>query len=206
MNLKVCGMKYLSNIEALSALDIDYMGFIFYPKSKRYVGEDFEPLVLKNIPDHIEKVAVFVNEPLESIRQIAEKYGFKTIQLHGNEAPEYAGELKTLGYSIIKAFAIDAHFDFNNTIPFQTNCDYFLFDTKSDTFGGTGHAFDWELLEKYMQQKPFFLSGGISLETMDKAKNIGHSQLYAFDINSKFETEPALKNIDLIKEFILQIA
>lgn len=198
-------MKYLENIQALSGLDIDYMGFIFYPKSKRYVGENLEPSVLKAIPKHIEKVAVFVNEPIESVIQIADKYNFKTLQLHGHETPEYAMQLKELGYSIVKAFAIDAQFDFKNTIPFQTNCDYFLFDTKSDTFGGTGHAFDWNLLTKYKQQKPFFLSGGISLEHLESVKNISHSELYAFDINSKFETEPALKNIDLIKEFILQI-
>lgn len=199
-------MKYLANIHALAGLDIDYMGFIFYPKSKRYVGENFEASVLKTIPKNIEKVAVFVNEPLDSVIQIATKYGFKTLQLHGNETPEYAGQLKELGYTIIKAFAVDAQFDFNNTTPFQTNCDYFLFDTKSDTFGGTGHVFDWNLLTKYNQQTPFFLSGGISLENIESVKNISHNQLFAFDINSKFEIEPALKNIDLIKEFILKLS
>ena len=205
MKIKVCGMKYKANIEALSGLELDYMGFIFYPKSKRYVGLDWSLSTLKNLPSHLEKVGVFVNEPISELIATTNKFGIKTIQLHGDESPAYAQELNTLGYSIIKAFAVDKGFNFNITQSYETCCKFFLFDTKSDSYGGTGQTFDWSILNDYNFSTPFFLSGGISLENIQAIKKLTLEQLYAVDLNSKFEIEPGLKNVESVKAFILQI-
>lgn len=198
MKIKVCGMREANNISELVALPIDYIGFIFYKKSKRYVAEKVDAL----IPKQIKKVGVFVNETTEKIEQIVQEFDLDIIQLHGDETPEFCQVLSTKGYTIFKAFGIDAAFDFEQLKAYEPYCDYFLLDAKGKSYGGNGVQFDWQLLEHYTIKKPFFLSGGIEVESIPSIQKITHPQLYGIDVNSKFEIAPALKNIDKIKQAI----
>ena len=205
MKLKICGMKYGSNIEAVAALQPDYMGFIFYEKSKRFVGESLDEEFLSSLDKNILKVGVFVNQTKEYILAKAKRYGLSVLQLHGDESPEFCSALKNERYTLIKVFQADEHFDFAVIEPFKKTVDYFLFDTKSEGYGGTGKKFDWSLFEKYDNEIPIFLSGGIDPESIDEIKKLKHLNIHALDINSKFETEPALKDIEKIKKFIHRI-
>jgi phosphoribosylanthranilate isomerase len=204
MKIKVCGMRDAENISELIKLEPDYMGFIFYKKSKRFVTNFPEV----KIPSKIKKVGVFVNETIDDVIEIVEKHQFEAVQLHGNESPEYCEELKVLlirDVEILKAFSVDDDFDFSNTEAYQKACNYFLFDTKGKDYGGNGVKFNWQVLDNYKGETPFLLSGGISkndskailsfLRRQESKKCIG------VDINSGFEIEPALKNIEDIKEF-----
>jgi phosphoribosylanthranilate isomerase len=204
MKLKVCGLKYPDNIQEVAALEPDFMGFIFYKPSPRYFGGP-DASVLSAIPSNIIKTAVFVNEPAGSISNLIEKYGFSAIQLHGAETPEFCKKFKGK-VLLIKAFGIDDSFDFNSLKGFSDVVDLFLFDAKTPIHGGSGKSFNWELLNNYTLDIPFFLSGGISPENLEERKRIGHPKLYGVDLNSKFETAPGLKDIaklekafDLIK-------
>jgi phosphoribosylanthranilate isomerase len=208
MKLKVCGLKYKENIEQIAQLNVDYMGFIFYPKSKRYVGEDFEMPVVKN---KIKKTGVFVNAELNTILEKVKKYGLSAVQLHGDEAAVFCKSVKeyffkneqTKKVEIIKAFGVDEAFDFEQLKPYEQFCDYFLFDTKTKEYGGSGHSFNWEILQKYNHALPFFLSGGIGLKEVEQIKNEPIARkIYAIDVNSKFEIEPGLKDVEMIKKLI----
>jgi phosphoribosylanthranilate isomerase len=201
MKIKVCGMREPDNIEAVAALPIDYMGFIFYKKSPRYVHEylDF------NYDANIERIGVFVNEKIEKIFDTIDEYDLHGVQLHGQEPPQYLDDLRLLmpfDCTIIKAFAVDETFDFTTTSSYEGVADYFLFDTKSPNHGGTGIKFDWSILEKYTGETPFFLAGGIAPDDINLIKSLNIKQLYALDLNSKFETKPAVKDVGLLKNFI----
>ena len=200
MKLKVCGMKFIENIEQVSGLYPDYMGFIFYEKSKR----NFEGVIPK-LPKSIKKTGVFVNEYLEIVISLVEEYQLEAIQLHGDETVTYIRQLKTHlpSIEIIKVFGIKDEFNFDGLIPFLPLVDYFLFDTKGKERGGNGFQFDWSVLDAYPYEKPFFLSGGIGLKDVLDIQKIINSNLpiYALDINSKFEIEPGLKNINEVKTF-----
>ena len=200
MKLKVCGMKFIENIEQVSGLYPDYMGFIFYEKSKR----NFEGVIPK-LPKSIKKTGVFVNEYLEIVISLVEEYQLEAIQLHGDETVTYIRQLKTHlpSIEIIKVFGIKDEFNFDGLIPFLPLVDYFLFDTKGKERGGNGFQFDWSVLDAYPHKKPFFLSGGIGLKDVLAIQKIIDSNLpiYALDINSKFEIEPGLKNINEVKTF-----
>lgn len=193
-------MKYEANINEVSALAPNFMGFIFYPKSKRFVGLDFENSHLQNIHNTITKVAVFVNAQPHEITEFSRLYGIETIQLHGDESPEFCRELKKEKFKIIKAFGVDEEFDFKTLNNYTDAVDYFLFDTKTSDYGGSGKAFNWHTLEKYTLEKPFFLSGGLSNTNLAEVNNLQHPQLFAVDLNSKFETEPGLKNTEMLEE------
>ncbi|MES2265869.1 MAG: phosphoribosylanthranilate isomerase [Bacteroidota bacterium] len=198
MKIKVCGLKYPDNIKAVEALKPDYMGFICYDRSPRYIGGmDDDELV--NIPTDIIKVGVFVDEDADSISKMIYKYKFDAIQLHGSESPQFC-DMYRHEVQVFKAFGVDENFDFNRLQAYQNKVDYFLFDTKTPVHGGSGQVFDWSILNKYKLDVPFFLSGGLSLENLDKIKNISHPAFYGIDLNSKFEIEPALKDIDKLKE------
>lgn len=201
MKIKVCGMREVENIQAASALDVDYLGFIFYQKSKRYTKS--VPQV--DLKSSIQKVGVFVNHPLEEVTEIAEKNDLAVLQLHGNESPAYCQELKDRGYQLIKVFHVNEEFDFESTLVYDAVCDFFLFDTKGKQLGGNGYAFDWQLLEKYQGNKPFFLSGGISLDDVERIKSLNLKQLYGVDVNSRFEIEAGVKNIQKLKSFIKEL-
>jgi phosphoribosylanthranilate isomerase len=197
MLIKICGLKIPSNISELAALNIDMMGFIFYEKSSRFVGEHFDKRLIQSLPKSIRKVGVFVDEDEKIVLQKIEDYGLDVVQLHGNESVVYCEKLKTKNISIIKAFQVDDAFDFSQLAPYQKICDYFLFDTKGKEKGGNGISFNWEVLNKYQIDTPFLLSGGIGVENLEEALSITHPQLVGFDINSKIEVEPALKSFEL---------
>jgi phosphoribosylanthranilate isomerase len=201
MKLKICGMKYPDNILEVGTLLPDYMGFIFWEKSARYFDG-----TLPTLPQSIKKTGVFVNANKEEIEAQVLKHDLQAVQLHGQESVAFCHELKnTLANTteIIKVFSVDDTFDFNQLEPFETVCDYFLFDTKGKLPGGNGTTFDWKVLEQYPSQKPFFLSGGIGLDEIDLVKQILKTDLpiFAIDVNSKFEIEAGLKNKEELDRF-----
>lgn len=206
IKIKVCGMRDEENIMDLVALKPDYIGFIFYPKSKRYVGEEIDEEISAVIPAYILKVGVFVDEPIESLLDKFHNNLLDLVQLHGQEIPDYCAQLKRLNIPVIKVFNVEADFDFNVTTPYEPFCNYFLFDTGGKTEkGGTGQKFDWSLLKNYQGSKPFFLSGGIGPEDVETIRSITHPALYAIDLNSGFESEPGIKDIPLLRKFINEI-
>lgn len=191
-------MKF--NPEEVELLQPDYMGFIFWKNSPRYIDGIIPSISLK-----IKKVGVFVNASIEEILQMVAKYGLNMVQLHGQESPELCKQLKNVGVGVIKVFGIKETFDFSVLKPYEEHCDFYLFDTKGKLPGGNGYAFDWEVLENYPSTKPYFLSGGIGLENIDNLLTFLYrpesKYCHAFDINSKFEIEPGLKDIEKLKEF-----
>jgi phosphoribosylanthranilate isomerase len=195
MKIKVCGMKYPENIDAVAALQPDYMGFIFYPQSPRYIGETEKNLATENVI----RTGVFVNESADIIEELIDKYRLTAIQLHGNESPDFC-ELFKDKVTVIKAFGMNERFDFEQLEPYTDKVDYFLFDTKTSKHGGSGLSFDWTLLDQYKLDVPFFLSGGLSPENIAEVKMIKHPQFYGVDLNSRFEIEPGLKDIDKLSE------
>ena len=204
MKIKVCGMRDAQNIQELALLQPDYMGFIFYPKSARYVVDKLDKNVLNKLPNTIQKVGVFVNASLVEIEQFVQEYQLDVLQLHGHETPEECEALQTLNLPIIKAFSVGDDFDFEQLIPYQEVCDFFLFDTKGKEYGGNGLTFDWTLLQKYNNKKPFFLSGGLDAQNISQVKELSSLNIYGLDVNSKFEIEPALKNISLLQNSVFK--
>ncbi|MBB6130980.1 phosphoribosylanthranilate isomerase [Mucilaginibacter lappiensis] len=198
MKIKVCGLKHPENIKAVAALQPHYMGFICYERTPRYI-DTLSADALVPISPEIHKAGVFVNETAENISSLIEQYGFDTIQLHGDESPEFAGAFKGK-VTVIKAFGVDNDFDFGKLNAYAGHVDYFMFDTKTSIYGGSGKAFNWDILNKYTLDIPFFLSGGISLDNIEEVKNITHPQFYAVDLNSRFEDEPGLKNIQKLEK------
>ncbi len=217
VRLKVCGMTYQDNIQQVAAIQPDYMGFIFYQKSARC----FSSKTIPEIPSSIKKTGVFVNASLSFIIEKIKAHHLQAVQLHGNESAAYCADLKHLYnqthttiekaqnkynlLEIIKVFSIKDKFDFHILKPYETVCDYFLFDTKGELPGGNGYTFNWDVLNNYPSTKPFFLSGGIGVKELEKIKEFQTSKAskycYAIDVNSKFEIEPGLKNIELLKRF-----
>ncbi len=188
IRLKICGMRDAANIKAVAELRPDYMGFIFYEKSPRFVGKQF---VIRDLG--LNTVGVFVNE---STQNILEK-GVRTVQLHGDESPFEVDELKENGLTIIKAFSIDDNFDFERTKKY--NADYFLFDTKGKYYGGNAKVFNWDKLKEYDQKIPFFLSGGLNADNLKDLHKLKGMNLHAIDLNSGVEDAPGMKNIEKIK-------
>jgi phosphoribosylanthranilate isomerase len=201
MKLKVCGMKYLENIQVVAALQPDYLGFIFCEKSKR----NFDGII-PELPNNIKKTGVFVNESIKSIQAKVSKYDLDAIQLHGDETVDYISKLKrelNAQIEIIKVFGIKDQFDFEIVQAYEEVVDYFLFDTKGKERGGNGITFDWTVLKNYSSPKPFFLSGGIGLEQVKEIQEIRKSNLpiYALDVNSQFEIKAGLKSVERIRKF-----
>ncbi len=199
MKLKICGMKYDSNIKEVLNLKPHYIGFIFWKNSSRYVTDT------PSIPNEIIKTGVFVDSSLDNIISIVENHNLNAIQLHGNETQELCVNLKKkLNVKIIKAFNVDKYFDFNKTELYLDCCDYFLFDSKGELPGGNGFSFNWEILKNYNYKKPFFISGGISLDNISDINFLKECKLpvHCVDVNSKFESETGYKNIDDLKKLI----
>ena len=203
--LKVCGLTKMDQIQELISLNVDFLGFIFYEKSPRFV---LNHLSLEEISEinHQGKVGVFVNESIEKIAEITEKAKLSFIQLHGDEDEKFILQLRQIlgnNIKIIKVIRIgNQSFDeLQKTINQQpSTVNYLLFDTDSKAFGGTGKTFDWQILNEIEIPIPYFLSGGISLENIHQLSTINQQPL-ALDINSKFETEPGIKNLEKIKNF-----
>jgi phosphoribosylanthranilate isomerase len=201
MELKVCGITTSEDIMELIPLKISRLGFIFYHMSKRYVYGKLIEDGLKEIPKHIKKTGVFVNAEIAEIEQIIDQYHLDCIQLHGDESPEFCKHFRTKT-EVIKAISIQDVSSFETTKLYLDACDLLLFDTQSKHYGGTGKTFDWQWLEAYNSDKPFYLSGGISLENVEEIKKIKHEKLIGIDINSKFEIRPGIKDIEKIKQLI----
>lgn len=198
MKIKVCGLRDRDNIKAVAAFAPDYMGFICYAPSPRYVN-DLPVDVLADLPTDIRKTAVFVDERKETINGLIDAFGFDAIQLHGSESPAFANSFRDK-VTVFKAFGINADFDFERLNNYADKVDYFLFDTKTDLYGGSGKTFDWSILDKYKLNIPFFLSGGLSLDNLEEVNTITHPQFYGVDLNSKFETSPGVKDIEKLKK------
>lgn len=201
--LKVCGMKLPANILELAELRPDYIGFIFYRKSKRYIA-DLSAELVSSLPLNIKRTGVFVDSDLEEVVLSVSAYGLKAVQLHGSESVDYCRELRSLlpaGTELIKAFGIDEHFDFQQLEAYPDVTDYFLFDTQTPDHGGSGKVFNWTLLDRYVLDKPYFLSGGIGPESLGELRKIQDPRLYAIDVNSRFELEPGIKDIDKLNDF-----
>lgn len=195
-------MKFTENREEVEKLPVDLLGYIFYPPSKRYVGENPQEGLFNSMKP---KVGVFVDENAFEILALAKNLGFEWVQLHGKENPKTCQLLKNQGLKIIKAFRVNEDFQFHKTKLFEGVADYFLFDTKSNLPGGSGEKFNWEILIRYNGNTPFLLSGGISPEDAGKIKKIDHPQFAGIDLNSGFEDEPGLKNIEKLNVFIEEI-
>lgn len=201
MKIKVCGMRQQSNIEELVTLSPNFIGFIFYEKSPRFAGEELNEEYVKTIPKSIKKVGVFVNANPGYILDMVKKYDLQYAQLHGNEMPDICRSLRQKGVNIIKAFSIDENFNFAMLNNYKSFCDLFLFDTKGNQPGGNGVPFDWKLLKRYDNEKPFFLSGGISIDNIDTIISLSKTlSIYGIDVNSMFETEPGVKDISKLGE------
>ncbi len=207
LKIKVCGMRDTANIRSVVALEPDLVGFIFFEKSPRNVGEELDAELLHSFPRTIKKVGVFVNAHPDLILKNVKKYNLDMVQLHGDELPDVCRNIRNRGISVIKAFHVDATFNFSRLNNYKPHCDYFLFDTKGDSYGGNGTLFDWNLLQRYDNEKPFFLSGGINTENMEAiiALKSQGLNIYGVDINSQFETNPGLKDVKKVKTFIQKV-
>lgn len=202
LQIKVCGTRQPDNIRQLAALQPDYMGFIFYKPSPRYVGTILTEDVVYDIPDTIQKVGVFVNAPEREMDEARIRYGLDVLQLHGDESPELCFLMKQTGAKVMKVFRVDENFEFAMTRRYEDYCDYFLFDTATKAYGGSGHKFNWELLQEYNNARPVMLSGGIGPDDAEDLLKLDGLNLKGIDVNSQFETEPGLKNIEQLKPFI----
>lgn len=198
MKLKVCGLKDRENILGVLNAQPDYIGFIFYAASLRYAG-DLDPAFISDISS-AKKIGVFVNEKEMNILDRVARYGLDLVQLHGDESPEFCALIRR-SVPVMKAFQLDANFDFTSLKRYENVCDYFLFDSKSENYGGSGKSFEYELLKKYTSQKKFFLGGGIDSTVVEEDLKTRHKDLYCLDVNSKFETEPGIKDINKLKTF-----
>ena len=198
--VKVCGMRDTENIRQVDALGIDLIGFIFYPKSSRYVSD--RPAYL---PTNCKRVGVFVDSTIKDILQHITDYKLDLVQLHGHESPDFISQLRALcgdSIAIIKAFNIATEEDLAATTPYTGLVDYFLFDTKGPSAGGNGKKFDWSVLVAYNGDTPFLLSGGIGPDDAESIKAFRHPKCIGIDLNSRFENEPGIKDIVKLKMFL----
>jgi phosphoribosylanthranilate isomerase len=201
IKLKICGMKETENIKEISAINPDYLGFIFWEKSKRNMTLDAVP----ELPENIKKVGVFVDVSIQEIAAKINQYQLDTVQLHGNESVTYCKNVKKLEVEVIKVFSVSDSFDFTTIKEYVLFVDYFLFDTKGKLPGGNGITFDWNMLENYHFNVPYFLSGGIGNTEIDGLKKFLKSsaanKCYGIDVNSRFEKKPGIKNKIKLQKF-----
>ena len=207
--VKVCGMRDADNIRQVEALGIDWMGFIFWPKSSRYVAE-----IPSYLPTKCKRVGVFVDASIGDVMTIAEQYQLDIIQLHGQESPSYITQLisqlsRLRNVKIIKAFNIATAIDFEATKRYEDYVDYFLFDTKGKSIGGNGEKFDWSVLSSYKGKTPYLLSGGIGPNDAERLSSelspLFSKPCAGLDLNSRFESAPGYKNVDTLKAFIKEL-
>lgn len=221
MILKICGMRDAANIRDVEALGIDWLGMIFWPKSPRYVGAvpagsgiatDGKSRTTEGNTKTVKRVGVFVNETIRNIITHVTDYNLDIIQLHGNETPDMIGDLraelnnsKRHGTIIIKAISVTSTEDLERCRDYEDSVDYFLFDTRCTTVGGSGRQFDWSVLDAYTGRRPFLLSGGIGPDDVDRIKSLSHPMFAGIDLNSRFETEPGMKDVEALRGFISKI-
>lgn len=202
MNIKVCGITEMKQLQQLDGLDIDFAGLIFYKDSPRYIGDKIAKSELKKADFDLKKVGVFVNPEMIEVLDAIDEYGLDAVQLHGDESPEMCEDLSS-EVEVIKVFRIKGNEDIDKLVsPYDAVCDYYLFDKATDySIGGTGEQFDWNILTKAKIEKPFFLSGGIAVEDAAKIKAFKHPDFFGADINSKFETAPGVKDMSKVLQF-----
>lgn len=207
MRIKVCGMTRPEQVMQLDEMGVEFAGFIFYPKSPRYVFSHMSKEQLRKLKgQHINKVGVFVNTPAEEVLQMVDSCGLYLVQLHGDESPRYCEKISNY-VTVVKAFRMrEGENILWRAKDYQDVCDMFLFDTEGAGYGGTGKKFNWNILKGENVRKSFFLSGGIQPEDVDLLKEFEKEavakDLFAIDINSKFEIAPGLKNMDAIRTFV----
>ncbi len=198
--VKVCGMTLADNIRQTEALGVDLIGLNFYPKSPRCLCQlpDYLPLKAR-------RVGIFVNQPKEEVTMYADRFGLDYLQLHGTESPGYCRTLQAAGFRLIKAFAIAQAKDLVITQAYEGLCDYFLFDTKTPSYGGSGKQFDWTLLKHYQGQTPFLLGGGINAYSAKAIRAFRHPRLAGVDLNSRFELSPGVKDVERLRRFLKEL-
>ncbi|MEM9981994.1 MAG: phosphoribosylanthranilate isomerase [Bacteroidota bacterium] len=198
MKLKVCGMREPTNIAAVAALQPDYLGFIFYDRSKRYVPAE---TLLPHISASIQKVGVFVNASFQQIIDKVKNYQLEVVQLHGEEPPALCVQLQAAGLRVVKVFGIGNTFDFKVLSAYEKVVDFFLFDTKGQERGGNGQPFNWQLLGTYPNKVPLWLSGGIGLDNIERLLNLIETlqlPVHTIDVNSRFEITASLKDVQKV--------
>ncbi|MDD4514447.1 phosphoribosylanthranilate isomerase [Massilibacteroides sp.] len=202
--VKVCGMRDTENIKSVIAAGADWIGFIFYEHSPRFIDEGTEFLrgKIQHGDRHIKKVGVFVDASLEEMLSSVVEYNLDYLQLHGEESPDTCYALQKRGISVIKAFPVATEEDLQITRDYEGRADYFLFDTRSNLLGGSGKQFDWQLLNTYKGETPFLLSGGLSPDSLTELQTFSHTRFAGIDLNSGFESAPAQKDAMKIKKFI----
>lgn len=201
LKLKICGMRDPDNIREVIQIHPDYIGFIFYGPSPRYVGNYLDKIREVEIPDTIKKVGVFVDENLDEILLNREKLSFSIVQLHGNESVTLCRELHKEGLEVIKVFSVGETFNFEKMKNYAESVDYFLFDTKGKYYGGNSIPFNWTLIDDYPFDQPFFLGGGIEINNLPEIAKINNQYLYAVDANSRLESYPGFKDPQKLKMF-----
>ena len=203
MNIKVCGITEMKQLQQLDGLEIDFAGLIFYKDSPRYIGDKISKSELKKADLDTKKVGVFVNPEMIEVLDAIDEYGLDAVQLHGDESPEMCNDLSS-EVEVIKVFSIkDGITDIDAMVAdYDAVCDYYLFDKATDySIGGTGQQFDWSILTKAKIEKPFFLSGGIGVEDAAKVKAFTHPDFFGVDINSRFEKSPGVKDMGIVLQF-----
>lgn len=200
--VKVCGMRDVAALAEVAALGPDFLGFIFAPKSPRFVGEALAPEQLQALPPAIWKVGVFVNENTENMLATAERFGLAAVQLHGQETPAQCEALSEAGLLVMKAFSVGQHLDLAALLPYVPHCGFFLFDTKGAAPGGNGTVFNWNLLLQYNLPVPYFLAGGLGLEHAAELAALRLPGLAGVDLNSGFETAPGVKDAGRVGEML----
>lgn len=229
MKVKVCGMRDADNVQQVAELGVDMMGFIFYPKSPRCFPEEddenFFVLPRTDVDRHVKRVGVFVDDEFSNIETQILRLGLDAVQFHGNETPEYCKEFhkmnedfvfnylkpwfeehglpfQTKPLHLIKAISVATAEDIQKYKEYVGAVDLFLFDTKCKTYGGSGEQFDWSVLEQYDGDTPFLLSGGIGPGNAERIKEFHHPKCIGIDLNSKFEIEPGLKDVEKLRTFL----
>jgi phosphoribosylanthranilate isomerase len=203
MNIKVCGITEMKQLQQLDGLDIDFAGLIFYKDSPRYIGDKIPKAELKKADLDLKTTGVFVNPEMIDVLDAIDDYGLEVVQLHGDESPEMCEDLSS-EVEVIKVFRISGDEDIDQLVaPYDAVCDYYLFDTGGlkESFGGTGKQFDWSILSRAKIEKPFFLSGGIGPDDAAKIKAFQHPDFFGIDINSRFEKSPGVKDMGAVLAF-----
>ena len=204
MNIKVCGINSFKQLQQLDGLNVDFAGLIFVKDSPRNVEGVIETQQVKKADFDLKKVGVFVNPALIDVLTAIDDYKLDVVQLHGEESPEMCEDISS-EVEVIKCFPIDdSTTDIDALLaPYDAVCDYYLFDTRiNGQTGGTGKKFDWKKLEKAKIEKPFFISGGITVNDAAAIKAFKHPDFFGVDINSQFEKEPGVKDMGLVLKFI----
>lgn len=205
MKIKVCGLRDADNLKQIAALNPDFIGFIFYDQSPRFVGDSLDEATVRALPRSIRKVGVFVNASPDYILRNVKKYDLQYVQLHGTETPDFCRSLQNRGLNVIKAFRIGEGFNFSMLNNYKAFSDLFLFDAKGEQPGGNGITFDWDVLKNYDNAKPFFISGGIGLDNLDQLDQLKGMKLYGVDVNSQVETAPGVKDVAKVAELITRL-